>query len=226
VPLHTGGQFTREQEFFLEGLELQGPTVDLAATIRSGVGLVQAKRRFFRTFAPDFADMGFFSSLLGIGKKIIGGFLGAPAAGTARVLARPAARAGLGRGARIARTGAGLVAGGAAFGLGESIFAGDGDGGQLAAQGGNGDSFRRTIVQTIRASDGVITRQEILRGGPHLMQHDLVIAKRVFRLAGKLHAKMPRRTVRVSRQKLLMQQVIENALEQKMCPPLPCPPRS
>jgi len=95
--------------------------------------------------------------------------------------------------------------------------------GGVAGVGGNGETFRRTIVQTIRASDGVLVRQEILRGGPHLMQHDLVVAKRVFRLAGKLHAKMPRRTVRVSRQKLLMQQVIENALEQKMCPPLPCP---
>jgi len=176
-------------------------------------------------------NVGFFSSLLSIGKRVIGGLLGTTAAPAARAIApvtsiaAGAARLGGTRAGRVIRTGAGLVGAGAAFGVGESIFAGDGGGGggQLAAMGGNGDSFRRTIVQTIRASDGVITRQEVLRGGPHLMQHDLVIAKRVFRLAGKLHAKMPRRTVRVSRQKMLMQQVIENALEQKMCPPLPCP---
>jgi len=173
--------------------------------------------------------MGFFSNLLNIGKRVIGGLLGggAPAAAAVAPVATIARRTVGTTARRVLGTGAGLVAGGAAFGVGESIFSGDGGGGgtQLAAMGGNGDSFRRTIVQTIRASDGVITRQEVLRGGPHLMQHDLVIAKRVFRLAGKLHAKMPRRTVRVSRQKMLMQQVIENALEQKMCPPLPCPTR-
>ncbi len=171
--------------------------------------------------------MGFFSNLLSIGKRILG--IGAPAAAPAAARAIPAVsgftargvRAGAGR---FARAGAGAVGLGAGFAVGESIFAGDGGGG-LAAVGGNGDSFRRTIVQTIRASDGVLIRQEVLRGGPHLMQHDLVVAKRVFRLASKLHAKMPRRTVRVSRQKLLMQQVVENALEQKMCPPALCPPK-
>ncbi len=176
--------------------------------------------------------MGFFSSLLNIGKRVLGGILGggaAPAAAqaiptTARFAG--AAASGVSRAGRVIRTGAGLLAGGAVFGVGESIFSGDGGGGAaLAATGGNGDSVRRTIVQTIRKSDGVITKQEILRGGPHLMQHDLVIAKRVFRLASKLHSRMPRRTVRVSRQKMLMAQVVENALEQKMCPPLPCPTR-
>jgi len=174
--------------------------------------------------------MGFFSNLLNIGKRIIGGILGggaAPAAAVVAPIARRVVPTAVSRVGRIGRAGAGLLAGGAVFGIGESIFAGDGGGGgtALAAMGGNGDSFRRTIVQTIRASDGVITRQEILRGGPHLMQHDLVVAKRVFRLASKLHAKMPRRTVRVSRQKMLMQQVVENALEQKMCPPALCPPK-
>jgi len=176
--------------------------------------------------------VGFFSSLLNIGKRVLSVFTGTPAAAATRAIVPSASVQQIGVAAtragaigRVGRAGAGLVAGGAAFGLGQSIFDdGGGDGGQLAAMGGNGDSFRRTIVQTIRASDGVITRQEILRGGPHLMQHDLVVAKRVFRLASKLHAKMPRRTVRVSRQKMLMQQVVENALEQKMCPPLPCPP--
>lgn len=170
--------------------------------------------------------MGFFSSLLSIGKRIFTAVTGIGGTPTAQRFGR-AAVAGTSRVSRVARAGAGLVAGGAAFGLGTSIFDGGGGGGGVAAGvGGNGETFRRTIVQTIRADDGVIIRELILRGAPHLMQHDLVVAKKVFRLSSKLHQKMPKRTVRTSRLKLLTQQVIENALENRLTPQaLACPPR-
>jgi len=167
--------------------------------------------------------MGFFSSLLNIGRSILGiGTTAAPAA-AATVAARvaPVVR-------RVAGVVTGGVAAGAGFAVGESVFGGGGGVGVpiSAGTGGNGETFRRTIVQTIRADDGVVIKNVFLRGAPHLMQHDLVVAKKVFRLSSKLHQKLPKRTVKTSRIKLLTQQVLENALEARMAPlALPCPTR-
>lgn len=171
--------------------------------------------------------VGFFSSVLNIGRRLLG--IAAPVAAPVARVAAPIAR----RVAPIARRGAAVVGGGiaagAGFAVGESVFGGDG-GGVLSAAGGmvggNGETFRRTIVQTIRADDGVVIKNVFLRGAPHLMQHDLVVAKKVFRLSTKLHQKMPKRTVRTSRIKLLTQQVLENALEGRLTPQAAlCPPR-
>ncbi len=162
-------------------------------------------------------QMGFFSNLLGFGKKVIGGLLGiAPAAKKIK----PAVT----KVAAVARRGAVPLAAGT-VGLGAGLLAGDGAvdaagrpiGGGV---GGNGLTFTRTIVQSVDARDGTVLRQQVLQGSPHLMNRDLAVAKRVFRLAGKLHRRMPKRTVRMSRAKLLTQQVVENALERAA---LPCP---
>jgi len=169
--------------------------------------------------------MSFFGTLLNIGKRILG--IGtAPAAAAVAPVATTAVRAGFGAAglragaARIARAGTGLVAGGAAFGLGQSIFEGGGGDGALAIQGmgGNGMSFRRTIVQTIRSNDGVIIKQIILPGAPHLMNKDIQVARRVINASRKLGGRIPKKIVRRSRKSMLMDQVMENALERASCP--------
>jgi len=61
---------------------------------------------------------------------------------------------------------------------------------------GMAGSFRQTVVQTIERGTNVVIRQEVRSGAPFLMNRDIVIAKRVFRLATKLHGRLPRRAVK------------------------------
>jgi len=167
--------------------------------------------------------MGFLSGFLNIGKKILGTFLGGGA--PARALPRPvsiatgARRVGATRFGRAGRALAGAGALGGAFAVGETavggLLGGDGDG-----AGGNGRNFRRTIVLTIDSDTNEIVRRKVLAGAPHLMNRDLQIAKRVFRLSSKLHMKLPKRMVRQSRTKALTNQVVEQALQRAA---LPCP---
>jgi len=166
----------------------------------------------------------FFGNLLNIGKRLLGIGGGAAAAAPAAAAIVPRVTAGAGSAAaraaaRAARAGAGAVALGGGFALGESIFSGD-DGAAVEGVGGNGNTFRRTIVLTIRASDGVIVRRKVLEGSPHLMNKDIQIAKRVFRTSTKLGGRLPKKVVRRSRKSMLMDQVMENALERASCPPV------
>ncbi len=178
--------------------------------------------------------MGFFDSILNIGKRILGIGSGGTAAAGARVAARTGqvVRAGAGRGAaaaagRVGRALGGAAALGGAFAVGESIFSPDQA--AVAGMGGNGQTFRRTIVLTIRSDDGVIVRRKVLEGSPHIMNKDIQIAKRVFRASTKLGARLPKKTIRRSRRSMLTDQVMENALERASCPTpvqaLACPPR-
>jgi len=155
--------------------------------------------------------MGFFSSLLSVGRSVLTGL------GVIAPKVVPAVR-------RIAPAIAGAGAAGVGFAAGEALF--DSATGQpltaQAGRGGNGMTFRRTIVQTVNAADGQIMKQKVLAGAPHLMNRDLIIAKRVFRLSTKLHQKLPKRTVRQSRTKALMTQIIESSLARQALPS--CPP--
>lgn len=161
--------------------------------------------------------MGFFDTLIkgvvSVGRGILGLPAAAPAAIRTGQVSTTAAR-------RIALAGAGA---GGAVGIGVGLSTAGGGGPMIGGVGGNGLTFTRTIVQSVNKETGVVVREEVLRGSPHLMNRDLAVAKRVFRLAGKLHRRMPKRAVRMSRQKMLTQQVVENALERASCPPLPCP---
>jgi len=178
--------------------------------------------------------VGFFDNILRIGGRLLG--LGAPAAARAAPRVLPAAgrvvRPGLGRaiGRGAAAVGGALGLGGA-FAIGESIFTPEQqDAVGADGLGGNGMTFRRTIVLTIRSADGVIVRQKVLEGSPHIMNKDIQIAKRVFRASTKLGARLPKKVVKRSRRSMLTDQVMENALERASCPPahahaLACPPR-
>jgi len=57
-------------------------------------------------------------------------------------------------------------------------------------------SFRRTLIQTVDRASGAVIKQEVEVGAPFLMNRDIVIAKRVFRMATKLHGRLPRRSVK------------------------------
>jgi len=138
--------------------------------------------------------MGFFSKLVGVATGIVRSFIGAPAPSVvARTIVAPA-RAALARGAAAGRrfvkpalfAGAGAGAGAIAASGGDGEFFGPGGAPGIMAAGGNGVSFRRTIVQTVDRASGQITQERVLRGSPFIMRHDIVVAKRVIRMASKL----------------------------------------
>ncbi len=135
--------------------------------------------------------MGFFSTAFNVVKSIGRAVLGIPPTvkrvAAAPVLAR-AIKVGA-RGASLAGTGIAL---GVGAGLGLSAVEGDPDfvgppsPGGISTVGGNGRSFRRTLVQTIDRDSGVVEKTIVLRGAPFVMRHDVQIAKRVIRLASRL----------------------------------------
>ena len=95
--------------------------------------------------------------------------------------------------------------------------------GQIAANmtgfgGGNGKEATRTIVQTVNLLTGKIVRFKILPGSPHLMNSEVSAAKRVFKISSKLHARMPRRTVKESQTKKLTDAAIAAATANVTCP--------
>lgn len=164
--------------------------------------------------------MGFFGNVFRGITGAIKGFLGVPAR------AAPAARFVGGRAAAqptrraLARLGGAAALGGAFAGgdLAVGALAGGGDIGGDGGVGGNGRTFRRTIIQTIDSDSGEVLKQRVRRGSPFLMRTDVIVAKRVFRMATKLHGKLPRRTVRQSRVKALTDRVVESALDRAACP--------
>jgi len=84
--------------------------------------------------------------------------------------------------------------------------------------GGNGRFSKRTIIQTLDQTTGMI-RSEIKSGAPHMMNSDIRAAKKVFRMSAKLHAKMPRRTVKESETTKLKNAAVQQALQNVSCPP-------
>jgi len=82
-------------------------------------------------------------------------------------------------------------------------------------------AFTQTVVQTVQRGTNIVIKQVVLRGSPHLMNHDLVVAKRVFRLANKLHAKMPRRAAKRKDKGLqdFSEFIRAQQFQQALCPP-------
>lgn len=142
--------------------------------------------------------------------SFLGGLIGRGVTGIARFLGGGSTAAGVVRGV-------GTIAAGTAAGIGvASLFDGDEE-----ATGTGGESNRtRTIVQTINPA-GQVVRQRVLRGTPHLMNRDLMVAKRVFRVSQELHGKLPRRTVKESEVTALKNRIVKNALDKAGAP---CPP--
>jgi len=168
--------------------------------------------------------MSFFGTLFGLGKRILGGIVGG-VKGLLGIGAKvPAAAAAVATRAagtlpgRIALGGAAALAGGAAFGVGQRLVAPGAAGQQLAAgaaglPGGNGAFVTVTTIQTFNRATGEVVSQESLPGRPHLMNRDIAIAKRVFRTASKLGARLPKKMQRPSRASMLKDQIIDNAFQ-------------
>lgn len=77
--------------------------------------------------------------------------------------------------------------------------------------GGNGQVSVMTIVQTIDNATGAVVREKTLRGSPFLMNSDIAVAKRVFRTASKLGARLPKRIVKQSEASKLKDEIQDAA---------------
>ena len=88
-------------------------------------------------------------------------------------------------------------------------------------QTGNAGIYRQTVVQTIDRANGMVLFQEVFKGAPFLMRHDIVVAKRVFKLAQKLHGRLPRRTVKRKHMEAagLATFIEGRAAQRALCPP-------
>jgi len=136
--------------------------------------------------------MGFLSSIAGAALNIGTGLLfGGPLAAVPAVQAATAAVA----------SGAGSL-----LGVGPERAPG------AVGTGGNGVTHRRTVVQTINNATGDVIREEMRRGAPFLMKHEIQVAKRVFKTVMKLSGKLPRKTVKESETTALKNQLTNKAL--------------
>ena len=131
--------------------------------------------------------MGFFGTVFNVVKSIGRAVLGIPKSvprATPALLARARAAAPVVARGAAAVGGAALLGG--AFQAGSNLVDADGQPIAGGGGGGNGLSFRRTLVQTVNRLTGEIEFTQILRGAPFIMRHDIQIAKRVIRTASKL----------------------------------------
>lgn len=172
--------------------------------------------------------MGFFSSLIGIGRTLLG--VAAPIAAPVRAAAIPAATA-VGRalvspGARTA----GLAAVGGALGTaGVMALAPAAAPGVVpspvgVAVPGLMKNRISTVVQTI-APDGRVIESKVLEGAPFLMKKDFVTAKRVRKLISKAKNKIVPTRREESEQSKLMKAVVTTATRRVLTGPDPCPPK-
>lgn len=181
--------------------------------------------------------MGFFSSLIGGAASLAGRFLGiAPAAATS-VIARPGAQA-LAAAARPsllrrAVTGLGTAAAaGGAFAAGDVALSALLDGGDDGAivggaavgagcPGGATGNIVTTLIITRNAAGEIIcTRRR--RGSPHLMNSDLIIAKRVRRVASSLAQKLVPKTRKQSKAARLTE-AVQDAVMRRVTQDAACP---
>lgn len=184
--------------------------------------------------------MGFFSSILGGAARLAGRFFGvgaAPAATRAVTpfIARPGAAA-LGRtpslAGRVVRgVGAAAVAGGA-FAAGDvalsALLDGPGDGAVVGGAavgagcpGGATGNIVTTLVVTRNAMGDIICTRR-LRGSPHLMNSDLIVAKRVRRVASSLAQKLVPKTRKQSKAARLTE-AVQDAVMRRVTQDAACP---
>lgn len=201
--------------------------------------ITEARNLLFARLGIGGTGMGFFSGLLrgavGIARSI---FAPATVATAARVLPAAARVAPIvTRGGRIARGLAGAVAAGGAFAAGDialSSLLDGGDGGTLAIAGGGAvgagcpggatGNIVTTLVITRNAAGEIICSRR-LRGSPHLMNSDLIVAKRVRRVAGELAQKLVPRIRKQSKTSKLTE-AIQDSVMRRVAQDAACPPSS
>jgi len=85
--------------------------------------------------------------------------------------------------------------------------------GTFTGGGGNGQFAKRTIVQTINLANGAVTNQVILEGAPFLMNKAVRELARTTKKLNKAHAKIPRRSVKMSLSKQLTDKVLRETID-------------
>ena len=91
--------------------------------------------------------------------------------------------------------------------------------------GGNGRFATRTIVETMDTATGKIVKRKVMPGSPHIMNAEISAAKKVFRQARKLDARLPKKTRRESKAKQLTDAAMDRALRETQSGDC-CPPKS
>lgn len=154
---------------------------------------------FFIQTVPDYLPYqpvgGFFSSLLGVVGQVAGAVLGVPQAAPV-IRKAPAAKIAAARAVALPE-------------LAERRLAALP--GQIAPAGAR-IVGTQTIVQSLDAMGNVV-KQKTLEGSPFLMNKDILAAKRVFKLSGKLAARLPKKTVKQSLTSRLKDELIHHAIE-------------
>lgn len=91
----------------------------------------------------------------------------------------------------------------------------------IVAPGG----LKNVVMTTVRtiAPNGTVVRTETMKGRPFLMKKDIIAAKRVFKLSSKLHAKLPKRTLKQSEMAKLNEAILDETKRRLTGPS--CPPK-
>jgi len=84
---------------------------------------------------------------------------------------------------------------------------------------GNGRFVTDTIVQTTDLTTGDIVRRKVFDGSPFLMNKDVRQLRKTARKLSKANAKLPRKTVRASAQKELIDAITQTALRRVLTGP-------
>lgn len=139
---------------------------------------------------------GFFSKLLGVVGQVGGALLGIPQAAPTVITKAAPSKLAFAKTAAVAelqeRAAAALP-------------------GQVSVVGAR-IVATQTIVQSLDAAGNVV-KQKILEGSPFLMNKDILAAKRVFKLSGKLASRLPKKTVKQSLTSRLKDELIHHAIE-------------
>jgi len=134
--------------------------------------------------------MGFLTELLGTAVQFgVGAITGQPAISTAAgIVAAQGTRALVGIGSPAAVSG-------------------------TPGAGGNGVTHLRTVVQSIDNATGAVVRESIQEGSPFLMNKDMQIARKVFKMIGMANKRLPKKMVRVSEATMLKDQLVTSSLQ-------------
>jgi len=175
---------------------------------------------FFSSVANIFtAAAPFLGPIAGIAAPFVSDILGGDPVGMAKTVSKGAVAIAKATGA------AGNIAGSATrAGISTTTtIAADGTT-EIARISVTGSLRRRTIVETFSPESGAITKREVLKGAPAVMQSDVAAANRLNRALRRLNKKQPKKLVRETEITSLKNEVVASALRRARddCPPK-CP---
>jgi len=166
--------------------------------------------------------MGFLSNLLGAATQLLPGPLGAIAqvAGTALGIAAPTPSNLLAAAAPAQTTflGPAPIQAPVTFGPRNVALQARARTG-ISGQRGNGQFVVDTIVETTDLGTGKVVRRKVLEGSPFLMNNDVRKLRQTAKKLGKANARLPRKTVKQSAAKELINAITQTALRRVLTGP-------